>query len=117
MIRDGRAARQAVTSEREIEVVVEILVEDARRGSPESLGFALEACRPYLVRIASEELAPELRAKGDASDLVQETFLDATRDFRGFTGRTAAEWRAWLRQIFFNNLHHLARRFRHTGKR
>src|SRR5262245_22320921 len=46
----------------------------ARTGSPEALGAALEACRLYLLGIADRELDGELRAKGGASDLVQETF-------------------------------------------
>ena len=49
----------------------------ARRGSREALGNALEACRRYLLAIASRELDPDLRGKGGASDLVQETFLEA----------------------------------------
>jgi Sigma-70 region 2 len=35
----------------------------------------------------------------DASDLIQETMLEAYRDFHRFRGVTEAEWLAWLRQI------------------
>src|SRR5438309_4527004 len=83
-----------------IEIPVEAWIEDARGGSPDSLGMALEACRAYLEKIAEAELASDLRPKGDVSDLVQETFLEAARDFRQFTGCTGPEWQAWLRQIF-----------------
>src|SRR5438105_7704898 len=48
----------------------------ARAGSREALGQALEACRRYLLRIAEDDLDPALRAKGGASDLVQQTFLE-----------------------------------------
>ncbi|WP_406699045.1 sigma-70 family RNA polymerase sigma factor [Singulisphaera sp. Ch08] len=100
-----------------IDLSVESLLEDARGGAPNSLGNALEAFRPYLVRIATNELAPDLRPKGDVSDLVQETFLEAARDFGNFTGRTGSEWQSWLRQIFINNLRLLVRTYRKTIKR
>ncbi len=89
----------------------------ARAGSKEALGVLLEGCRNYLLLIAQEELAPELRAKGGASDLVQETFLEAQRDFAGFQGDSEEELLAWLRRLLRNNLANFARRYRGTGKR
>jgi RNA polymerase sigma-70 factor, ECF subfamily len=93
------------------------LLAAARASSREALGGALEACRAYLLLIAGEELDPELRGKGGASDLVQETFLEAQRDFARFQGTTSAEWRAWLRRLLLNNLANFARHYRQTGKR
>jgi RNA polymerase sigma-70 factor (ECF subfamily) len=69
------------------------------------------------VLIAQQELGPELRAKGGASDLVQETFLDAQRLLGQFQGTTEGEWTAWLRQLLLNNLADFVRRYRATGKR
>jgi RNA polymerase sigma-70 factor (ECF subfamily) len=92
-------------------------LEDAQGGSREALGEALEACRAYLLLVANRELDSALQAKGGASDLVQETFLDAQRDFARFTGRSASELRAWLRQILLNNLANFARQYRGTDKR
>jgi RNA polymerase sigma-70 factor (ECF subfamily) len=89
----------------------------ARKGSPEALGEALEACRAYLLLIANRELDPQLKAKGGASDLVQETFLEAQRDFAAFHGSSEAEWRAWLRQMLVHNLANFVRRYRDTDKR
>ena len=90
---------------------------EARQGSPEAMGEALEACRTYLLLIANRELDPQLRAKGGASDLVQETFLEAQRDFGAFRGKTEAEWRAWLREMLVHNLANFTRRYRETDKR
>ena len=90
---------------------------EARAGSPEALGRLLEACRRYLLLVAERELDPALRPKGGASDLVQETFLEAQRDFAGFRGRSQPELRAWLRQILRNNLANFHRRFRDADKR
>jgi RNA polymerase sigma-70 factor (ECF subfamily) len=89
----------------------------ARSGSREALGQALEACRGYLHLLAQRELDPDLRAKGSASDLVQETFLEAQKDFHQFHGNSEEELKAWLRQLLLNNMANFTRRFRTTGKR
>jgi RNA polymerase sigma-70 factor (ECF subfamily) len=89
----------------------------ARAGSREALGQALEACRAYLLHIANDGLDEDLQAKGGASDLVQETFLEAHRDFAQFQGSTEAELLAWLRCLLLNNVANFARCYRATGKR
>jgi RNA polymerase sigma-70 factor (ECF subfamily) len=99
-----------------IPVVDECLLA-ARAGSRDALGQALEACRHYLLRIAREELDSILQAKASPSDLVQETFLEAQRDFAEFQGRTEGELLAWLRQALLHNLANLARHYRATAKR
>ena len=55
----------------------------ARAGSREALGRVLESCRGYLLLIAQQELDPALQARGGASDLVQQTFLEAQADLSG----------------------------------
>jgi RNA polymerase sigma-70 factor (ECF subfamily) len=89
----------------------------ARTGSREALGEALQAYRAYLLLIAQQELDPELRAKGGASDLVQETFIDAQRLLGRFEGTTEEAWAAWLRELLLYNLGDFVRRYRDTGKR
>jgi RNA polymerase sigma-70 factor, ECF subfamily len=89
----------------------------ARAGSREALGQVLEACRAYLLRIANEGVPADVQAKGGASDLVQETFLEAHRDFARFQGNTEAELLAWLRCLLLNNVANFARGYRATGKR
>jgi RNA polymerase sigma-70 factor (ECF subfamily) len=81
------------------------------------LGIALEHFRSYLLAIANRQLDPVLRVKGGASDIVQETFLEAQRDFGQFAGTTAAELRAWLLRLMTNNLANFARSYRSTSKR
>jgi RNA polymerase sigma-70 factor (ECF subfamily) len=58
-----------------------------------------------------------MHAKVDASDIVQETMLEAHRDFARFQGGTPAEWLAWLRGILSNNTADLVRKYRGTEKR
>src|SRR5438105_3396849 len=92
-------------------------LQEAQAGSRDALGRALEACRAYLLLIARHEMPADLRAKGGASDLVQETFLEAQRDFAQFQGQTAEELQAWLRRLLLNNIANFVRRYRETDKR
>jgi RNA polymerase sigma-70 factor (ECF subfamily) len=89
----------------------------ARDGSPHELGELFETCRNYLLMVANRELDPELQAKGGGSDLVQETFLDAQRDFGGFRGRTEGDLLNWLRAILQHNLANFRRRYHATDRR
>lgn len=89
----------------------------ARQGSREALGQLLEAYRPYLLQIANQKLEADLQAKAGGSDIVQQTFLEAQRDFRRFTGSTAAELLAWLRQILNHNLLNFSAQYRATARR
>jgi RNA polymerase sigma-70 factor (ECF subfamily) len=90
---------------------------DARAGSPEALGHALETCRRYLELVAEKELGADLRAKAGASDLVQETFLEAQRDFGRFQGGSRGEFRFWLLRILMHNVGAFTRHYRETDKR
>ncbi|MHB1422267.1 MAG: sigma-70 family RNA polymerase sigma factor [Gemmataceae bacterium] len=87
------------------------LMHEARTGSAEALGRLFEACRGYLLTVAHEQLVGRLRAKIDAADVVQETFIDATRDFPFFRGETGQQLLGWLRSILRNNLTDVARHF------
>jgi RNA polymerase sigma-70 factor (ECF subfamily) len=89
----------------------------ARAGSADALGQVLEACRGYLLLVAQRELDPHLQAKGGASDLVQETLVDAVRAFADFKGDSGDDLRRWLRRLLLNNLVSFARRYRDAGKR
>jgi RNA polymerase sigma-70 factor, ECF subfamily len=89
----------------------------ARTGSTEALGELLEPCRSYLLKVAAELLGPKHFSKADAADLVQETFLEAHRDFEHFRGADESELRAWLRRLLLNNVANFFRRYRSGGKR
>jgi RNA polymerase sigma-70 factor (ECF subfamily) len=89
----------------------------ARDGAVSALGRVLDGCRQYLLLVAHERLAPDLRDKVAASDLVQDTFLDAHRAFGRFRGATRDDLLAWLRRILLNNLADARRRYRGAGKR
>jgi len=46
----------------------------------EELVGVIESCRSYLLLVAERAMAPDLRAKEAASDLVQEALVDAQRE-------------------------------------
>ncbi len=88
----------------------EQLLADARGGRTESLGRVLELNRTDLALLARAQIDLRLQGRLDASDLVQETFLDACRDFHHFRGTSLREWVAWLRKILFYNLARVVQR-------
>lgn len=99
------------------QVTVEDLLAGARNGDTAQRDRLFEACRPYLGLVARTQVDGWLQAKVDASDLVQQTMLEAYRDFYRFQGHTEAEWLAWLRRILSHNAADLVRQFRGTDKR
>ncbi|HEY1599281.1 MAG TPA: sigma-70 family RNA polymerase sigma factor [Pirellulales bacterium] len=89
------------------------LLKSAKDAGPGALGSLLELYRNYLRILARSQLTPELLPRATPSDVVQDTFLEAYRDFVQFRGTTLAEFVAWLRKILVRNIarlveHHLA---------
>ena len=93
------------------------LIEQARGGSELALGQLLERCRRYLLLVANDSLDSDLRPKVGASDLVQDTFLEAHQDFSHFHGTGERELLAWLTKILTNRLCNNVRHYRGTLKR
>jgi len=89
----------------------------ARHGAQSAIGSILEECRNYLLLIANRELGQSIQAKIGASDLVQETFLQATQIFDRFEGTSRRELASWLGQILEHKLAQANRRILGTEKR
>jgi RNA polymerase sigma-70 factor (ECF subfamily) len=64
----------------------------------------------YLYVLARAQLGKRLRAKCAPSDIVQQTLLEAYRDFACFQGQHEGELLAWLRRILAHNLFNEVRR-------
>ncbi len=93
------------------------LIRQARQGDVQCRERLFGLCRSYLGFVARSQVESCLRAKVDASDLVQETMLEAYRDFERFEGGTEQEWLAWLKRILAHNAADFVRRYRGTAKR
>src|SRR5260221_6769032 len=94
----------------------ELLLE-ARGGDSGRLGELLECYRRYLSILARVQLGQRLQGKLDASDLVQDVFLEAHRHFPQFAGTTEGQFLAWLRQILAATMANLIRRYLATQGR
>jgi len=76
----------------------------------------LERFREYLKLLVHSQLDSLLARQVDASDIVQQTMLNATANATQFQGRSEAEFLSWLQQILANNLID-ARRYYGRAKR
>ncbi len=100
-----------LVSQREEKMNPEQIIQDARTGGEAALGSLLELYRNYLRLLARIEIGRKLQGKLDASDLVQETFLEAHRNFRLFQGSEEPQFVAWLRQILAAKVANLVRHY------
>jgi RNA polymerase sigma-70 factor (ECF subfamily) len=71
----------------------------------------LGSYRDYLRILARLQIRAHLRGKLDASDVVQQTILQAHASRDQFRGVTEAEWLGWLRAILANVLGSVCREF------
>jgi RNA polymerase sigma-70 factor (ECF subfamily) len=93
------------------------LLRRARTGDQAARDRLFAACRNYVAVAARAEVASWLKAKVDASDLVQQTLLEAHRGLANFRGETEAEWLGWLRRILENNAADYVRQYHGVEKR
>jgi RNA polymerase sigma-70 factor (ECF subfamily) len=80
------------------------LIRQARQGEDSALGNLFDSYRGYLTLLCRLQINRRLQGKLSASDVVQETFLEAQRDFPSFQGSSVLELMGWLRRILATNL-------------
>lgn len=93
------------------------LIREAKTQGDAHLGPLLELYRNYLGVLAKLEVGRRLQGKLDASDLVQETFLEAHRHFARFQGTSEGQFLSWLRQILAAKVANLLRHYLGTQGR
>jgi RNA polymerase sigma-70 factor (ECF subfamily) len=96
---------------------IEQLIDEARTGDRARLGQLLASYQNYLRLLARIEIGRRLQGKVDASDIVQETFLVAHRQFPTFQGHAEAQLTKWLRTILAGTLANVVRRYVGTQAR
>jgi RNA polymerase sigma-70 factor (ECF subfamily) len=87
------------------------LIHRCRQGEAAAREQLFDRYRHYLRMLAQAQLGKYLRAKCDPSDIVQQTLLEAHRDFRNFAGKHEGELLAWMRQILAHNLYNETRHY------
>jgi RNA polymerase sigma-70 factor (ECF subfamily) len=93
------------------------LLRQARAGDHTARDRLFAVCRNYVAVAARSEVASWLKSKVDASDLVQQTLLEAHRGMADFHGQTEGEWLAWLRRILSHNAADYVRQYHGAEKR
>src|SRR5262245_47948580 len=80
------------------------LLDAVRAGDRQALDELLDQHRAYLRGLVGLRLDPKLRARVDASDVVQEAQLEAVRRVANYLDRPALPFHLWLRQIAYDRL-------------
>ena len=71
----------------------------ARAGNRDLLGRLFKSCHDCLREAARASVQGDHVAENSVDDLLQETYLQATRDLVSFRGNCTREWLGWLRGI------------------
>jgi RNA polymerase sigma-70 factor (ECF subfamily) len=79
--------------------MVDRLLASAKAGDTESLSRLFSLYQNYVRLLAQSQIRGRLRVRASESDIVQETFLNASRGFDEFRGNTGGEFVTWLRKI------------------
>lgn len=88
----------------------------ARAGDDRALNEVWTQLRDYLV-LTADDIGESLNGKLDASDIVQQSLMEAHKDFGKFRGQSEKEMRAWLVRLVQRNLIDAGRKFRETQQR
>jgi len=86
------------------------LISRARHGEPSARVELLEHYRNYLALLARIQIDCQLQGRVSPSDLVQETVIEAERQFDQFRGSGEAELIAWLRRVLATRVAQVYRR-------
>lgn len=96
-------------------VTTDQLLSAASLGNSEALAQVLARHREYVRQLVAVRLEPALRARVDASDIVQETMVVASQRLDEYLAQRSTSFRVWLRR---NALERLAdARRRHLAKK
>jgi RNA polymerase sigma-70 factor (ECF subfamily) len=93
------------------------LLDEVRAGRAAAVDQLLSRHRAYLRQLVALRIDPQLRARDDPSDVVQEAQLEAARRLKGYLQNPELPFRLWLRQITYDRLLMLRRRHVEAARR
>ena len=80
------------------------LLERACSGSEEAFELLFERYRDYLHQVVTMRMNPQMSYRVDASDILQEAHMVATKRLQDYLRRKPVSFRVWLRQITHDQL-------------
>jgi RNA polymerase sigma-70 factor (ECF subfamily) len=93
------------------------LIELAATGDASAVKTLLEQHRERLLHMVAVRMDPRVVQRLDASDVVQDSLLEAHEKFAEYAGTRPLPLYPWLRQIAWQHLMHAHERHIHTKKR
>ncbi len=96
----------------DLDSTLEALIAKARSDGS-ALGQLLSRYRPFLVAIARRQIGMRLSVRADASDVVQQTLVEAHRAFPAFEGAGEPAFSVWINRILERNVQDAIRK--HVG--
>jgi RNA polymerase sigma-70 factor (ECF subfamily) len=93
------------------------LLEQVRQGDRQAFEQLLARHRPQLRQFIAQRLDPQLRARVDPSDVVQETQLEVHRRLEDYLERRPMPFRLWLRKTAYERLLMLRRQHIESRRR
>src|SRR5438552_11406824 len=98
-------------------VVSERLLQEARAGDGQALEQLLTRNESFLRRFVEMRLDPQLQARVDPSDIVQEARLEAVRRLDVYLADPVMPFRLWLRHLAHDQLLMMRRRHYRAARR
>ncbi len=94
-----------------------VLIRRAREGDDEARSAIFRNYRDGLLFVASQQMDKRVQGKCGASDIVQNTLLNATAGIGDFRGETEVALRAWLNEILRNEIITASRHYLDAARR
>ena len=91
------------------ESLIDQLINDAAAGDESALASLFEKYRDRLRRLVQLRMDARIRARVDASDVVQEAFVEAARRLPRYVEDDKVPFFLWLRVVTGDRLRHLHR--------
>lgn len=93
------------------------LLKQVRSGKPGAFDRLFERYRAYLRKLVEMRLDPKLSQRLDASDVIQETQIEAAQRLEDYLEREPVPFHIWLRQIAHDQLLMARRRHMEAARR
>ena len=94
----------------------DLLFEQALAGNESGVADLFEHYRPRLKRLVLLRMHPQLNARVDASDVLQETFIEMARRLPAYAQDRRMSFFLWLRWLTTERLHQLHRKHLGAGR-